>query len=172
MMTTAKGLTSGYVPMGAVFVAPQVAEPFFRRCRRLVAARLHLLRATRPPPRSRWPTSTSSSARDLLDEAARLETTLHERLAPLAEHTAVAEVRSGIGAVAAVQLGRPGRRRWRWRRRCARTGSPPGRSAPAGIQISPAFVMTDEQVAELADRDHDSARGVSRAVDEAVVRVL
>ena len=29
MMTTAKGLTSGYVPMGAVFVAPRVAEPFF-----------------------------------------------------------------------------------------------------------------------------------------------
>ena len=29
IMTTAKGLTSGYVPMGAVFVAPGVAEPFF-----------------------------------------------------------------------------------------------------------------------------------------------
>ncbi len=29
MMTTAKGLTSGYVPMGAVFIAPRVAEPFY-----------------------------------------------------------------------------------------------------------------------------------------------
>src|SRR5664280_375927 len=29
IMTTAKGLTSGYVPMGAVLVAPRVAEPFF-----------------------------------------------------------------------------------------------------------------------------------------------
>ena len=29
IMTTAKGLTSGYVPMGAIFVAPRVAEPFF-----------------------------------------------------------------------------------------------------------------------------------------------
>ena len=31
MITTAKGLTSGYLPMGAVFVAPRVAEPFFQR---------------------------------------------------------------------------------------------------------------------------------------------
>ena len=30
MVTTAKGLTSGYLPMGAMLVAPRVADPFFQ----------------------------------------------------------------------------------------------------------------------------------------------
>ena len=62
IMTTAKGLTSGYVPMGAVFVAPRVAEPFFDARRGVVAPRLHLRRPRGRPPRP-WPTSTSSSAK-------------------------------------------------------------------------------------------------------------
>ena len=30
MVTTAKGLTSGYLPMGAVLISPKVHEPFFQ----------------------------------------------------------------------------------------------------------------------------------------------
>ena len=46
MVTTAKGLTSGYLPMGAVLIAPKVHEPFFQPRRgRVVAARLHVLRS-------------------------------------------------------------------------------------------------------------------------------
>ncbi|MEJ7707537.1 MAG: aminotransferase class III-fold pyridoxal phosphate-dependent enzyme [Nocardioidaceae bacterium] len=48
IVTTAKGLTSGYLPMGAVLISPRVAGPLLSAgCRGLVAARLHLLRACR-----------------------------------------------------------------------------------------------------------------------------
>ncbi|NLE79979.1 MAG: aspartate aminotransferase family protein [Rhodococcus sp.] len=147
MMTTAKGLTSGYVPMGAVFIAPRVAEPFFSGgvwwrhgytygghagAAAAALANLDIL-----------------EREDLLTESKRLEASLHEHLAPLADHPRVQEVRSGLGAVAAVQLVDPAE-------------APPfvgtlrrhgisGRAAGQGaLQISPSFVMTDEQVAELA----------------------
>ena len=47
MIITAKGLTSGYAPLGAVIVGPRVAEPFWRPgSDRGIPARLHLLRAS------------------------------------------------------------------------------------------------------------------------------
>lgn len=157
MVTTAKGLTSGYAPMGAVLVAPKIYEPFggpekgtwlrhgytysgHAMCAAVALANLDLI-----------------EREGLIDEAARLETALHERLSPLAEHDAVAEVRSGTGAVAAVQL--------------HDTSSAPTLVArlkderiatravgAGGIQISPAFVMTDEQVEQLS-------AGIARALD-------
>ena len=45
IITCAKGITSGYLPMGAVIAAPWIAEPFWARGRRRLAARLHVLRS-------------------------------------------------------------------------------------------------------------------------------
>ncbi|MFG2446850.1 aspartate aminotransferase family protein [Nocardia fluminea] len=148
LMTTAKGLTSGYVPMGAVFIAPHVAEPFYAggtwfrhgytyggHAGAAAAALANLAIVERE---------------GLLEEAARLESTLHTALAPLAEHPRVAEVRSGLGAVAAVQLADPSEGPALVK--TLREHGISGRAAGAGaMQISPSFVMTDAQVAELAD---------------------
>ncbi|MGF0319506.1 aspartate aminotransferase family protein [Nocardia fluminea] len=148
LMTTAKGLTSGYVPMGAVFIAPHLAEPFYAggtwfrhgytyggHAGAAAAALANLAIVERE---------------GLLEEAARLESTLHTALAPLAEHPRVAEVRSGLGAVAAVQLADPAEGPALVK--TLREHGISGRAAGAGaMQISPSFVMTDAQVAELAD---------------------
>ncbi|MFD3460641.1 aspartate aminotransferase family protein [Nocardia fluminea] len=148
LMTTAKGLTSGYVPMGAVFIAPHLAEPFYAggtwfrhgytyggHAGAAAAALANLAIVERE---------------GLLEEAARLESTLHAALAPLAEHPRVAEVRSGLGAVAAVQLADPSEGPALVK--TLREHGISGRAAGAGaMQISPSFVMTDAQVAELAD---------------------
>ncbi|MFD4457633.1 aspartate aminotransferase family protein [Nocardia sp. NPDC058480] len=148
LMTTAKGLTSGYVPMGAVFIAPHLAEPFFAggtwfrhgytyggHAGAAAAALANLAIVERE---------------GLIEEAARLESTLHTALAPLADHPRVAEVRSGLGAVAAVQLADPAEGPALVR--TLREHGISGRAAGAGaMQISPSFVMTDAQVAELAD---------------------
>ncbi|MGN5239897.1 aminotransferase family protein [Rhodococcus sp. SJ-3] len=148
IVTTAKGLTSGYLPMGAVFVAPPVAEPFFAggvwwrhgytyggHAAAAAAAHANL---------------DIFERENLLDESARLEKTLHEKLAPLADHPRVAEVRSGLGAVAAVQLADPGEALGFVK--TLREHGISGRAAGQGaMQISPSFVMTDEQVQELAD---------------------
>ncbi|WP_338763634.1 aminotransferase class III-fold pyridoxal phosphate-dependent enzyme [Nocardia vulneris] len=146
LMTTAKGLTSGYLPMGAVFIAPRVAEPFFGggvwwrhgytyggHAGSAAAALANLDIVERE---------------NLLAEAARLETTLHAKLAPLAEHPRVAEVRSGLGAVAAVQLVDPAEGLPMVK--TLRAHGVSSRAAGQGaMQISPSFVMTDEQVDEL-----------------------
>ncbi|MBM4531356.1 aminotransferase class III-fold pyridoxal phosphate-dependent enzyme [Rhodococcus hoagii] len=147
MITTAKGLTSGYVPMGAVFVAPAVAEPFFGggvwwrhgytyggHAGAAAAAMANLDIVERE---------------NLLAESKRLESSLHEHLAPLAEHPRVAEVRSGLGAVAAVQLVDPAEAVPFVK--TLRAHGVSGRAAGQGaMQFSPSFVMTDEQVAEMA----------------------
>lgn len=147
MITTAKGLTSGYVPMGAVFVAPAVAEPFFGggvwwrhgytyggHAGAAAAAMANLDIVERE---------------NLLAESKRLESSLHEHLAPLADHPRVAEVRSGLGAVGAVQLVDPAEALPFVK--TLRAHGVSGRAAGQGaMQFSPSFVMTDEQVAEMA----------------------
>ena len=157
MVISAKGLSSGYAPVGAVLVAPVVAEPFFRpgagvwfrhgytysghaMCAAVALANLEII-----------------EREGLLQEAARLETTLARTLTPLAGHDAVREVRCGTGALAAVQLEAPadapmlvGLLR--------EEGVATRAVGAGGIQISPAFVMTDAEVDELA-------AAIGRAVD-------
>lgn len=149
MITTAKGLTSGYVPMGAVFIAPQIAEPFhgggvwFRHgytygghagAAAAAMANLDII-----------------EREGLLAEASRLEGDLAAAFSPLADLDAVSEVRAGVGAVAAVQLVDPATAPAAVLR--LREQGVVTRAAGQGaLQISPTFVMTTEQVNELAER--------------------
>ncbi|WP_024806079.1 aspartate aminotransferase family protein [Nocardia sp. BMG51109] len=147
LMTTAKGLTSGYLPMGAVFVAPRVAEPFFSggvwfrhgytyggHAGSAAAAMANLDILERE---------------DLLGASKNLESLLEEHLSPLAAHPRVAEVRSGLGAVAAVQMADPAEGPAMVK--ALRAQGVSGRAAGQGaLQISPSFVISEEQVAELA----------------------
>ena len=149
LMTTAKGLTSGYVPMGAVFIAPKIAEPFFAggvwwrhgytyggHAGAAAAAMANLDIIERE---------------ELLTHSTRIEAALHTHLAPLAEHHRVSEIRSGIGAVAAVQLADPGEALPFVK--TLRKHGVSGRAAGQGaMQISPAFVMTDAEIEEMASR--------------------
>jgi putrescine---pyruvate transaminase len=103
LVTCAKGITSGYLPLGAVLASRRVWEPFwgpgapmFRHgytysghatvCAAALA-NLDLI-----------------EREGLLDRAKALETELVEALAPLAASDLVSEVRGGTGALAAVQL--------------------------------------------------------------------
>ncbi|HEY5852904.1 MAG TPA: aminotransferase class III-fold pyridoxal phosphate-dependent enzyme [Aldersonia sp.] len=147
MMTTAKGLTSGYVPMGAVFVAPRIAAPFYAGG---VWFRHGYTYGGHAGAAAAALANLDIVEREgLLDAATRVQDALHTHLAPLAGHPAVAEVRSGIGAVAAVQLADPSTAPGFVR--TLREHGVSGRAAGVGaMQFSPAFVMTDEQIAEMA----------------------
>ena len=149
MMTTAKGLTSGYVPMGALVVAPRVAAPFFAggtwwrhgytyggHAAAAAAALVNLDIIERE---------------GLLETASRLESDLAAAFAPLAELSQVGEVRTGLGAVTAVQLADPSKGAAAVTK--LREHGVSGRVAGQGaLQISPAFIMTADEVGELADR--------------------
>jgi adenosylmethionine-8-amino-7-oxononanoate aminotransferase len=103
MVVFAKGVTSGYLPLGGLIVSGRVAEPFwavpgnpFRHgptysghatCCAAGLANLDILEREGLIPRGR-----------------ELEGDLLAALAPLAEHPLVAEVRGGVGLMAAVEL--------------------------------------------------------------------
>ncbi|HKG66828.1 MAG TPA: aminotransferase class III-fold pyridoxal phosphate-dependent enzyme [Solirubrobacteraceae bacterium] len=104
MITFAKGVTSGYLPLGGVIVSDAVAGPFFE------APGGPMLRhgatyAGHPACCAAAMAVLDVYERDGLFERAReLEGALVATLAPLADHPAVAEVRGGLGLLAAVQL--------------------------------------------------------------------
>ncbi len=149
MVTTAKGLTSGYLPMGAVFIAPKVSDPFFQPDAGVWWRHGYTYSGHAVAAAVALGNLDILEREGLIDEAARLETTLAEKLSPLAGHGRVAEVRCGTGALAAVQLAEPSEAM-----ALAKTLRSFGVATRAvgagGIQISPAFVMTDDQVGELA----------------------
>ena len=148
LMTTAKGLTSGYVPMGAVFVAPRVAEPFFDPAGEAWWRHGYTYMGHAAAAAASMANLDIIEREGLLAQASRLETTLHERFAPLAEHPAVAEIRSGLGALTAVQLEDASAAAGLAKR--LRAHGVATRAVGAGaIQVSPAFVMTDDQVDDL-----------------------
>lgn len=149
MVTTAKGLTSGYLPMGAVLVAPRVAEPFFRQGGDVWWRHGYTY--------SGHPTAAAVALENLaiiereglLDAAARLESTIASALAPLAGHERVAEVRAGVGAVAAVQLAESAEAAG-VALRLRDHGVATRAVGAGGIQVSPPLTSTDEQIAELS----------------------
>ena len=104
MIVFAKGVTSGYLPVGGVIITPHVAEPFW----------------TLPGHSFRHGHTYSGHAacctaalvnieilerENLIPRGAELEQTLIRALAPVADHPLVAEVRGGTGLLAAVELG-------------------------------------------------------------------
>jgi adenosylmethionine-8-amino-7-oxononanoate aminotransferase len=158
ILVAAKGLTAGYAPMGAVFVAPRVADPFFRPDAGIWWRHGYTYSGHAGAAAAAMAVLDIIEREGLLDESARLEVTIARRLAPLAEHPAVVEVRSGVGALGAVQLA--GVPQAVALARLLRAHGVSTRAVGAGgIQVSPPFVMTDDEVQQIAD-------AVGTALDE------
>lgn len=100
----AKGVTSGYLPLGGVLVAGRVAEPlWFGESKR--AWRHGTTYAGHPTCCVAALTNIDILEEEgLLERSRRLEVRLEEELTPLEEHPAVHEVRAGLGFMAAVEL--------------------------------------------------------------------
>lgn len=149
MVTTAKGLTSGYVPMGAVIVAPRVWEPFFRPGGDVWLRHGYTYSGHAVGSAVALGNLDIIEREGLLDEASRLESTLAAALSPLAEHDRVAEVRCGTGALAAVQLVEPTEAAGL--ALALRSHGVATRAVGmGGLQFSPPLVMSDAQVHEMA----------------------
>ena len=103
IVTSAKGITSGYLPMGAVIAAPWIAEPFWRKgagmWRHGYTYSGHAAAAA-----AALANLDIMERESLPKRALELEGDLAEALAPLAEHPLVGGVRSGTGVLAAVQF--------------------------------------------------------------------
>ncbi|MFX0539347.1 aspartate aminotransferase family protein [Ornithinimicrobium sp. Y1847] len=150
LVTTAKGLTSGYAPMGAVLVAPRVWEPFFRTGAGVWFRHGYTYSGHAMASAVALANLDLLEREGLVEEAARLEQTLDERIGALADHERVVEVRSGVGAVAAIQLENPPAA-MQFAARVRDFGIATRACGAGAIQISPSFTMTDDEVGELAD---------------------
>jgi adenosylmethionine-8-amino-7-oxononanoate aminotransferase len=148
LVTMAKGLTSGYLPMGAVFAAPRVWEPFFEQDAGVWWRHGYTYSGHAAAAAVALANLDVLEDEKLVDEAARLEATLADRLSPLASHERVVEVRCGTGALAAVQFGDPGEA-LAFAKTLRSYGVATRAVGAGGIQISPALVMTDAEVDEL-----------------------
>ena len=107
LITFAKGVTSGYLPLGGVIASGAVAAPFFDE----PGGPMLRHGATY----AGHPTCCAAALavldiydrEDIIPRGRALEGPLADALAPLASHPAVAEVRAGLGLLAAVQLEDP-----------------------------------------------------------------
>lgn len=103
LVLSAKGLTSGYAPMGAVLVAPSVAAPFWDGTsgvwRHGYTYSGHAVAAA-----AAMANLDVIEREGLISQVRDLEPVLTDVLAGLADHPLVGEVRSGVGLLAAVQV--------------------------------------------------------------------
>lgn len=154
VMLTAKGLTSGYLPMGAVFISGAIAEPFWST------------------PGVIWRhgytysghASTAAAAmanldiierEGLVERVADLQLPMRAALAPLGSHDHVHEVRSGIGLLGAVQirpevLAEDPTFMPRLITAIRDQGVLTRALADGSVQVSPAFVIDREQLTRIA----------------------
>jgi adenosylmethionine-8-amino-7-oxononanoate aminotransferase len=155
LITCAKGITSGYLPLGAVIAAPSVWEPFWREGAGMFRHG-YTYSGHAAVSAAALANLDIIEREGLVERAAVLEGALTQTLAPLAEHPLVREVRSGTGVLGAVQIDPE------------RLAADPGlvsRLVPAcrehgimgrvlgtgALQISPPLVLTDDELQELAD---------------------
>jgi putrescine aminotransferase len=104
MITFAKGVTSGYLPLGGVVVAGEVAAPFFAEPGGPML-RHGATYAGHPSCCAAGLAVLDIYEREgIIERGRELEGPLRDALAPLSDHPAVAEVRAGLGLLAAVQI--------------------------------------------------------------------
>src|SRR5438105_7855867 len=162
LMTCAKGLPSGYVPLGALVVAPHVAEPFFQPG---VMWRHGYTYSGHATACAAALANLDIFVREgLVARAAELERELADALALLRDHELVSEVRAGVGVLAAVALvpgdpDLPARTMAELRRRGVLTRLLVG----GALQISPPLVSTRADFDALADAIAGAADAAAEA---------
>jgi putrescine aminotransferase len=155
MMTVAKGLTSGYAPLGAVLAGPRVAEPFWRPGSAEIFRHGYTYQA--------HPTSCAIGLANidilereqLVPRVRELEQVLAAKLAPLASHELVAEVRTGTGLLAAVEISAEARAAdpglgARLVARIRELGVITRLLRGVALQVSPPFVITEAEMTQIA----------------------
>jgi adenosylmethionine-8-amino-7-oxononanoate aminotransferase len=168
LLTFAKGITSGYVPLGGVVVGPRVREAFWAEGAG-VWRHGYTYSGHATATAAAHPNLDIMEREGLFDRALELERELVDALAPLASHELVSEVRAGLGVVAAVQIdaallsddpGLSDRVTLKARDHGVLTRTLTG----GGLQISPPLVITRSELDELAD-------GLAAALDAVAAAV-
>ncbi|MEP7023803.1 MAG: aminotransferase class III-fold pyridoxal phosphate-dependent enzyme, partial [Actinomycetota bacterium] len=151
MITTAKGLTSGYAPLGAVIIGPRVTEPFWRPGSAEVFRHGYTYSAHPTACAVGLANLAVVQREQLVARVAELEPVLAAAMTPLAGHDLVSEVRAGTGLLAAAAITAAAR--------AADPGIGPRLVAEirdrgvitrlvrgVALQVSPPFVITEPEI--------------------------
>jgi adenosylmethionine-8-amino-7-oxononanoate aminotransferase len=150
LMLTAKGISSGYLPLGAVFVARRVWEPFWADGSELVFRHGLTYAGHATACAAAMANLDVLEAEDLVLRVAELEPVLVAALAPLADHPLVLEVRAGVGLLGAVQL-HDGALAAEVAERMCEHGVLGRQLNDGALHISPPFVITEQEIATVAE---------------------
>ncbi len=166
-ITFAKGITSGYVPLGGVIAGSRLRDAFWGADAG-VWRHGYTYSGHATATAAAHPNLDILEREGLLGRALELERELADALGPLADHELVSEVRAGLGAVAAVQVdealladnaGLTDRVTLTARKHGVLTRTLTG----GGLQVSPPLVIDRSGVDEIAS-------GLRAALDDVAAR--
>jgi adenosylmethionine-8-amino-7-oxononanoate aminotransferase len=156
LITFAKIITSGYVPLGGVIASARVKEPFWSEPGQAVF-RHGFTYSGHPAACAAGLANLDILERERLVEQVReMEAMLAETMAPLAGSPHVAEVRAGLGLLAAIEIDPALRREHpgiveRVVAACRERGVLTRGLAGRALQISPPYVIDEAQLRRVAE---------------------
>jgi putrescine---pyruvate transaminase len=168
LITFAKGVTSGYLPLGGVVVSGRVAEPFWSEPGRVTVRHGQTYAGHAAACTAALANIGILEREGLIPRGQELENDLYEALLPLKEHPLVGEVRGGVGLMAGVAIDAevlerdpavPGK--------VAKAIRPHGvllRALARELAISPPLVVSDEDIDLIA-------RGIRAGLDDVLETV-
>ena len=104
MVTFAKGVTSGYLPLGGVVVSGRVAEPFWSEPGRITVRHGQTYAGHASVCAAALANIAIMEREGLVTRGSELESELYDTLSPLADHPLVGEVRGGTGMMTGIAL--------------------------------------------------------------------
>ena len=161
LMTTAKGLSSGYLPIGAVIAGRKVAEPFWRAGSAEVFRHGYTYSGHPAAAAVALANLDLIEREQLIPRVTELEPKLTAALAPLAGHELVSEVRSGTGLLAAVEIDADARAAdpaigQRLVLAVRDAGVITRLLRGVALQVSPPFVITEAEIGRIAEAFADA----------------
>jgi len=163
-VTFAKGITSGYVPLGGVIVGRTIQEPFWGTAAAGVWRHGYTYSGHASAAAAAHANLDIIEREGIVARGLALEAEIPAALAALADHELVSEIRAGFGAVAAIQIdpelladepGLTDRVTLRARHHGVLTRTLTG----GGLQISPPLVISRDELEEIAS-------GLAGALDD------
>ena len=149
LITVAKGITSGYIPLGGVIASARVAEPFWAEGTANVFRHGFTYAGHATACAVGLANLDVIEREGLVQRVRELEPVLADTLRPLADHPAVAEVRTGVGLLGAVELADPSKLPAvidAAYERCVLVRGIRG----VALQVSPPFVITEDELVQTA----------------------
>jgi adenosylmethionine-8-amino-7-oxononanoate aminotransferase len=149
LITVAKGITSGYIPLGGVIASARVAEPFWAEGTANVFRHGFTYAGHATACAVGLANLDVIEREGLVQRVRELEPVLADTLRPLADHPAVAEVRTGVGLLGAVELADPSKLPAVIDAAYERGVLVRGIRGVA-LQVSPPFVITEDELTTTA----------------------